>query len=52
MANDAVFLLLGHNFLSTEVMSIKMCFWVERYMFFVLHDYKDINILFFVLTGL
>ena len=24
---------------STEVMSIKMCFWVELYMFFVLHDY-------------
>ena len=23
------FLLLGHNFLSTEVISIKMCFWVR-----------------------
>ena len=33
------FLLLGHNFLSTKVMSIIMCFWVEFYMFFVLHDY-------------
>ena len=29
-------------------MSIKMCFWVEPYMFFVLHDYYDINIIFFV----
>ena len=38
MANDAVFFLLDHNFLSTEV-SIKMCFWVELYMFFVLHDF-------------
>ena len=32
------FLLLGHNFLSTDVMSIKMCFWVELHMFFVLLD--------------
>ena len=46
------FLLLGQYFLSTDVMSIKMCFWVELYMFFVLHDYLDVNIIFFVLRGL
>ena len=26
------FLLLGHNFLSTDIMLIKMYFWVELYM--------------------
>ena len=31
--------IIVHNFLSTEVMSIKICFWVELHMFFVLHDY-------------
>ena len=29
-----------------------MCFWVEVYMFFVLHNYYDINIIFFVFVGL
>ena len=29
-----------------------MCFWVELYMFFVLHDYQDINIILSVLIGL
>ena len=29
-----------------------MCFWVEVYMFFVLHDYYDINIILFVFVGL
>ena len=33
-------------------MSIKMCFWVEVYMFFVLHNYYDTNIIFFVFVGL
>ena len=28
---------IGHNFISIKVLSIKMCFWVEDYMFFVLH---------------
>ena len=43
---------IGHNFISTKVMSIKMCFRVEVYMFFVLHNYYDINIIFFVFVGL
>ena len=31
---------------------MKMCFWVELFMFFVLHNYHDINIIFFVFIGL
>ena len=33
-------------------MSIKMCFWVEVYMLFVLHNYYDINIIFFIFVSL
>ena len=33
-------------------MLIKMCFWVEVYMFFVLHNYYDMNIILFVFVGL
>ena len=29
-----------------------MCFWVEVYMFFVLHNYHDKTIIFFVFVGL
>ena len=29
-----------------------MCFWVEVNMFFVLHNYYDINNIFFVFVGL
>ena len=29
-----------------------MYFWVEVYMFFVLHNYYDINIIFFVFVAL
>ena len=29
-----------------------MCFWVEGYMFFVLHNYLAMNIIFFVFVGL
>ena len=32
--------LLGHNFLSTKVMSIKLCFWMELNIFFVLHNWR------------
>ena len=50
MANDEISF-ISHNFLSTEVMLIKMCFWRELYMFFVLDDY-DINIILFLFIGL
>ena len=43
---------MGHNFLSTEAMLIKMCLWLELKLFFVLYDYKDINSIFFVFVGL
>ena len=33
-------------------MSIKMCFWVEVNMFFVLQNYYDIIIIIFVFVGL
>ena len=33
-------------------MSIKMCFWEEVSVFFVLHNYYDMNIIFFVFVGL
>ena len=33
-------------------MSIKMCFWVEVFMYFVLHNYYDMNIIFFVFIDL
>ena len=29
-------------------MSINVCLWLELYMFFVLHDYYDMNVIFFV----
>ena len=38
MENDAIFF-KDHNFLPTEDMLLKMPFWVELYMLFVLHDY-------------
>ena len=37
-------LFIGCNFLSNKVIEIRMCFWVQLYEFFVLHDYYDINI--------
>ena len=43
---------MGHNFKSTTVVSTKMCFWVEVNMFFVYHNYYDINNIFFVFIGL
>ena len=34
-------------------MSIRICLWVEAYIFFVLHNYYyDINIIFVVFVGL
>ena len=42
---------IGHNFLFTKVMSIKMSFWVELYKFFVLHDYHDIIFFVFIRKG-
>ena len=31
---------------------VKMCFWVELYMLFVLHHYYETNIIFFVFVDL
>ena len=52
MVNDAISLIGMHNFISTEVVSIKICFCVELFMFFALHDYYDINIIFLVFVSL